>query len=142
MGKLLRMVELISVPGALHGALTWKKFSLAAYLILLRLKEAGINPATVLDVGANVGQFSVAVSHLFPNAALYPVEPDPHTAERLRRNLPRSPPTSPFQRWASAWARLSFKSMRILKSVQYCRWATGVNRPFRKAMFNARWSCL
>lgn len=88
MGKLHRMVELISVPGALHGVLTWKKFSLAAYLILLRLKEAGVKPATVLDVGANVGQFSVAVSHLFPDAALYPVEPDPATAQRLCSNLP------------------------------------------------------
>ena len=88
MGKLHRLVELISVPGALHGALTWKKFSLAAYLILLRLKEAGVKPATVLDVGANVGQFSVAASHLLPDAVLYPVEPDPATAARLRHNLP------------------------------------------------------
>lgn len=88
MGKLHRLVELTSVPGALHGALTWKKFSLAAYLILVRLKEAGVKPATVLDVGANVGQFSVAASHLLPDAVLYPVEPDPATAAQLRKNLP------------------------------------------------------
>ena len=87
MGKLHRVVELISVPGALHGALTWKKFSLAAYLMLVRLKEHGVKPATVLDVGANVGQFSVAASHLLPEALIYPVEPDPATAARLRKNL-------------------------------------------------------
>lgn len=88
LAKLHRIFELLSVPGALQGALTWRKFSLAAYLILVRLKQAGVRPATFLDVGANVGQFSVAVSHLFPDAVLYPVEPDPSTAERLRGNLP------------------------------------------------------
>jgi len=81
------MLEVISVPGALSAALGWKKFSLAAYLILFRLKEAGVEPATVIDIGANVGQFSVAVSNLLPDAALYPVEPDPATADRLRANL-------------------------------------------------------
>lgn len=87
MAKLQRLLEVISVPGALSAALGWKKFSLAAYLILFRLKEAGVKPATVIDIGANVGQFSVAVSHMLPDAALYPVEPDPATADRLRANL-------------------------------------------------------
>ena len=87
-GKINRMTELLSVPGALHAALTWKKFSLAAYLIIERLKNAGVNPATVIDVGANVGQFSVATSHLFPDAALFPIEPDADTAQRLRTHLP------------------------------------------------------
>lgn len=87
LAKLNRIFQLLSSPGALRGALTWKKFSLAAYLILVRLKQAEVRPATFLDVGANVGQFSVAVSHLFPGAMLYPVEPDPLTAAQLRRNL-------------------------------------------------------
>lgn len=87
-GKLNRLTELMSVSGALRSALTWTKFSLAAYLLLTRLKDAGVKPATVLDIGANVGQFSVAVSHLLPDAALYPVEPDASTAARLRANLP------------------------------------------------------
>jgi len=87
LSKLHRISELLSVPGALHCALTWKKFSLAAYLILMRIKEAGVRPATVLDVGANVGQFSVVASYLLPEADIYPVEPDPVTAKRLRSNL-------------------------------------------------------
>jgi len=82
------MLEVIAVPGALAAAVHWKKFSLAAYLIVFRLKEAGVKPATVIDVGANIGQFSVAVSQMLPDATLYPVEPDPVTAERLRANLP------------------------------------------------------
>jgi FkbM family methyltransferase len=84
-----RLLEVMSVPGALSAALGWKKFSLAAYLILFRLKEAGVQPATVIDIGANVGQFSVAVSHMLPDAVLYPVEPDPATAQLLRANLPQ-----------------------------------------------------
>jgi FkbM family methyltransferase len=86
--KLQRLLELMAVPGALPAALRWKKFSLAAYLILTRLREAGVRPATVIDIGANEGQFSVAASHLLPDALLYPVEPDPDTAARLRANLP------------------------------------------------------
>ena len=88
MAKLHRAIELLAVPGALRSALTWKKFSLAAYQILLRLNEAGVKPATVIDIGANVGQFSVAAGHLLPAAVIHPVEPDPATAERLRDNLP------------------------------------------------------
>jgi len=86
--KLQRLLEVMWVPGALRGALTWKKFSLAAFQILSRLKGAGVQPATIIDVGANAGQFSVAASHAFPRAVLYPVEPDPATAQRLRQNLP------------------------------------------------------
>lgn len=87
MKKLKTAIELLSLPGALVGLLTWKKFSLAAFKIVMRLKHAGVEPATVIDVGANVGQFSVAVSKGFPNAALFPVEPDPSTADVLRKNV-------------------------------------------------------
>jgi len=86
--KLQTAVELLSLPGAVAGVLTWKKFSLAAFKIVMRLKHAGVDPATVIDVGANAGQFSVAVSKGFPRAALFPVEPDPATAEVLRSNVP------------------------------------------------------
>jgi FkbM family methyltransferase len=85
--KLKTAIELLSLPGALTGLLTWKKFSLAAFKIVMRLKHAGVDPATVIDVGANVGQFSVAVSKGFPNAALFPVEPDPATAKILQGNV-------------------------------------------------------
>src|SRR4051812_37517440 len=34
-----------------------------------------LNPASIVDVGANKGQFSTAVRYLFPNARIYAFEP-------------------------------------------------------------------
>jgi FkbM family methyltransferase len=85
--RFFRSLRLIEIDGALTAFMRWKKFSLAAYQIVSRLKHAGVAPATVIDVGANVGQFAVAVANLMPGATVYPIEPDMRTAERLRRNV-------------------------------------------------------
>lgn len=85
--RLLRLLELLQANGALRALLTWPKFSLAAYIIIARMKRAGVKPKSVIDVGANIGQFSVASSKLFGGAIIYPVEPDPRTAALLCRNV-------------------------------------------------------
>jgi len=85
--RLRRFVELFATEGALWAFITWPIFSLAAFSIISRMKRAGVNPATVVDVGANVGQFAVASTKLFDNAEIIPIEPDPRVADVLRRNL-------------------------------------------------------
>lgn len=80
-------MELINTPGALWAALRWTKFSLAAYQIITRVKILGVLPKTVIDVGANVGQFSVAASRLFQLEAIFPIEPDPRVAKILGKNI-------------------------------------------------------
>lgn len=89
MRKLSRVLQLLATPGALKGFLTWNIFSLAAFQMLQRLKSAGLEPATIIDIGANQGQFSFASHMTFPDAAIYPVEADSAVAEILRRNLPQ-----------------------------------------------------
>ena len=84
---LAKGVEVLRTPGALRALLTWPKFSLASFNIVRRLQQAGVAPMTVIDVGANVGQFSVAASKLFAGARLFPIEPDPRVAVKLRGNL-------------------------------------------------------
>jgi len=79
--------ELCSTPGAFKAILTWKKFSISAFKIVKRLTSAGVAPMSVIDVGANAGQFSVAASKEFRHADIYPIEPDPRTAKKLRHNL-------------------------------------------------------
>jgi hypothetical protein len=37
--------------------------------MILSLKRQGISPKTVIDVGANVGQFAVACKKMFPGAS-------------------------------------------------------------------------
>ena len=83
-------MELINTPGALWSALRWPKFSLAAYQIITRAKMLGVLPKTVIDVGANIGQFSVAASKLFQLEAIYPIEPDPRVAKILGKNIGES----------------------------------------------------
>jgi len=87
---LSRIFEILSFKGAFAAMLTWKKFSLAAYKLLRRAESSGVNPRTVVDVGANIGQFSVAASRIFPQASIYPFEPDPEAAEKLKKNLPKT----------------------------------------------------
>jgi FkbM family methyltransferase len=60
---------------------------MAAFLIVSRLKRSGVAPRTVIDVGANVGQFSVASSRLLHGATIHPIEPDPRVAVQLRKNV-------------------------------------------------------
>ncbi len=46
-----------------------------------------IDVRTVVDVGANVGFFSMMVSDLFPKAEIYAIEPIPQIFQCLKRNL-------------------------------------------------------
>lgn len=85
--RILRILELFQTSGALSAFLTWPKFSLAAFQIISRAKLAGVKPKTIVDVGANIGQFAVASSRLFRCVEVFPVEPDPQVAKQLRRNL-------------------------------------------------------
>lgn len=55
------------------------------------LKAQGLQPRTVIDAGANIGQFARAMAETFPLAAVVSFEPDPSTAVRFRANLADCP---------------------------------------------------
>ena len=55
------------------------------------LARQGITPKTVIDVGANVGQFTVACAMIFPGVAVHSFEPLPQAAATLRENVRRFP---------------------------------------------------
>src|SRR5882762_8778222 len=86
--RLIRILELLKTEGALRAVATWPKFSLAAFSIVSRMKQAGVSPGTVIDVGANVGQFAIASTRLFEKAMVIPIEPNPRIVDELRANLP------------------------------------------------------
>lgn len=65
---------------------TWPKFSVTSYVMVSRMKKQGISPRTVLDVGANVGQFAVAAAKLWPESRIHSFEPVPECAEELKGN--------------------------------------------------------
>lgn len=51
------------------------------------------SPATLIDVGANKGQFAMAVRGLFPNAVIYAFEPLPKPASRFEKVFGSDPIT-------------------------------------------------
>jgi FkbM family methyltransferase len=78
----------VQYPGFFRSILRWRKFSLASFLIVSRLIKSGIEPRTVLDLGANIGQFAIASANLFgQGVSVISFEPDPSTASILRNNV-------------------------------------------------------
>lgn len=66
--------------------ISWPKFSFTSYCMVLGLIRQGITPRTVIDVGANVGQFAISAAKLLPGAQIYSFEPHPGCVSRLRKN--------------------------------------------------------
>jgi len=85
----MRALEFVLDRGALWAYLSWPVFSLTSYQLVSRLVGQGIVPRSVLDVGANVGQFAVAVAVLMPQARIDCFEPLPFCVQRLRANTRR-----------------------------------------------------
>lgn len=75
--------------GSMKALARWPKFSVTSYVMVSNLLKQGVAPRTVVDVGANVGQFAVASAKLFPYARVYSFEPLPECADELRRNVAR-----------------------------------------------------
>ncbi len=68
--------------GTSQTVITGDEYSLKPFLHSpMRLKVQ-----TVVDIGANIGAFTLAARHMFPNARVVAIEPDPENNELLRRN--------------------------------------------------------
>jgi FkbM family methyltransferase len=72
---------------AVRGLLSWPTFSLSSFSIVTRLRQMGIRPATIIDIGANIGQFSVAAAKVFPGSQIWAFEPIPESFALLHKNL-------------------------------------------------------
>jgi hypothetical protein len=76
--------------GVVKEFATWPKFSATSYFMVSRLARQGVRPRTVLDVGANVAQFAVALEKLFPGARVHSFVRALGCAEEPRKNRPYS----------------------------------------------------
>ena len=84
---LRRLLWVLRQPGGLRGLLAWKPFSLTAFWMLRILQNQDLTFRTLIDGGANIGQFARATTELFPEARIVAVEARPDAAARLRANL-------------------------------------------------------
>lgn len=78
--RLAKLARLLASPGGRRGLRHG-----VAMTVEHRRALAGLTPASVLDVGANKGQFALLARELFPQAPLVGFEPLPGPAARFRR---------------------------------------------------------
>ena len=82
-----RLVETLLTPGGPTALRTWRPFSLASFRLVHGLAREAPPFRLVIDVGANIGQFSRAAIGVWPGAEIVAFEPLPGAAERLRATL-------------------------------------------------------
>lgn len=71
--------------------ITWPVFSRTSYAMVTGLASQGVRPRTVLDAGANKGQFSVAARNLLQPERIHAFEPLPEVGDELARRCARYP---------------------------------------------------
>ncbi|KAB2880961.1 FkbM family methyltransferase [bacterium] len=70
----IRKIEiLLDTPGSYHARKAGCYFG--TYQMLYHVKKVGINPQSILDIGANTGMFSKTAHFLFPDALILAFEP-------------------------------------------------------------------
>jgi FkbM family methyltransferase len=81
--RLQRLGETVVAPGGVRALRTWRPFSVAAFRLVRALQDDGWRFATVVDVGANAGQFTRAALGAWPDARVVAFEPLPEAADAL-----------------------------------------------------------
>jgi FkbM family methyltransferase len=89
--SLARGLKLLAEPSAWRYMLGTRCRSVASYRICKAVGRIEPGFGTVIDVGANQGQFALAAAWCFPKARVFSFEPVPATVEVLRENIRRNP---------------------------------------------------
>lgn len=85
--QLVGLADVLLQPGGAHAFLKWKPFSITSFRMLRILRKKGLEFSTIIDGGANKGQFARAATEVYPEADIISFEPLPDVARRLRENL-------------------------------------------------------
>lgn len=91
LSQAVNLLKLLPQPGAAQAFRTWKPFSITSFQMLRALRKLGLRPYTVVDGGANIGQFARAVLETYPEARIISFEALPEVAARLQANLADEP---------------------------------------------------
>jgi FkbM family methyltransferase len=84
--RFINTLAALEHPGAAREFFTSKAFSTPCFRLNLALKSHQGHFETILDVGANVGQFALAAAVHFPESRIYSFEPLPDVFSELQEN--------------------------------------------------------
>ena len=73
--KIRNLCEIASHPESIRLKLKEPALDLATFRLCQRLRNQGLNPSVVFDVGANAGQFAIAATTVWPSARIISYEP-------------------------------------------------------------------
>lgn len=85
--KLIETLTVLRYPGALGAFWGSRAFSAPCFRLNRALKCHQTSFGTILDVGANVGQFALAAAFHFPDTTVYSFEPLPEAYSELVANI-------------------------------------------------------
>ena len=94
--KALNTLIAIQHPGAIREFFTSRAFSVPCHQLNSAVKRYQPYFATILDVGANIGQFALAATLYFPDAKIYSFEPVPDVFKVLQENINKNPKIEAF----------------------------------------------
>lgn len=90
--KIQKVLSLFEIKGISSIKLLFHKgFSLSSFHLIQAVGEYANAFGTILDIGANVGQFSIAAAQKFPKSEIISFEPVPNTFIKLKTNTKRFP---------------------------------------------------
>ena len=98
--RLRRIAEIADVvlqPGGLGAFLGWRPFDIPSFRMVRALQNEGLRFNTIIDGGANKGQFARAATEAYPEAQIIAFEPLPDVADKLRKNLEDRPQVKVMQ---------------------------------------------
>lgn len=104
--KIRNLCELASHPESIRLKLKEPALDLATFRLCQRLRNEGINPSVIFDVGANAGQFAVAATTIWPQARILSYEPLSHIFPLLQAKARAYPRIEPRNMALGAQAKM------------------------------------
>jgi FkbM family methyltransferase len=89
--RLQALFEMALTPGGLRALVRQRPLSLSAFALTSRLARLGFVPCSLIDVGANAGQFTAAALYQWPGLEVHAFEPLPKESKQLRENFAGQP---------------------------------------------------
>jgi FkbM family methyltransferase len=89
--RLQALAEMALTPGGLGALARQRPLSISAFALTSRLARLGFVPRSLIDVGANVGQFTAAALYQWPDLEVHAFEPLPKESRQLQENFVGQP---------------------------------------------------